>query len=397
VKIALLHATAWPQFGSAENLMRDQALLLHRKGHQVTVLAGSGEDPRLGFRFLNLNPLSPEYPIAKSVRAVLDNGQFDQNFTKYRHELVEVLDPIFAAFDLIIVHDHFTVHFNLALTQALHDLAPKHRFIAWTHHIAASGVDYAVPNPTKQPWSLMSQSAPGVQYIVASENQASELRQRLKPVSEPTVISHAVELAFLYRLAPEIQASLEALNLPDRDYIFFSPVRAMPRKNLDLAIQMIAQIRESGKNPLLLITGSPDTNSSAGAQYAGFLRDTLPPELMTHVIFVSDHIAVNDEILLNLYQISDAVLYLPRQSAFGLPVIEAAHHRLPIICSPNPAAEILGMDGLFYFKGLDQVSACLEWLEAQIAFRMKRRARKRVDLDLIYAALYEPLFNKTSS
>jgi hypothetical protein len=40
------------------------------------------------------------------------------------------------------------------------------------------------------------------------------------------------------------------------------------------------------------------------------------------------------------------------------------------------------------------VPVSLEWLENQISFRMKRRARKRLDIDLIYEGLYLPLFNK---
>lgn len=394
MKIALLHSTSWPDYGSAENLLRDQSLLLSRKGHEVTVITGLGVDPDLGYRFIKLDCLSPEYPIAKSLRAVLDNGQFDQDFANYRAELEAQLTPLLEGHDFIIVHDHFTVHFNLALTHLLHELSSRFKFIAWTHHLAASGIDYAVPNPTKQPWSFIRQAAPGVTYVVPSELRARQMMEHLNPSPEPVVIPHVLELAFLYQLTPEIQASLEALNLPERDYVFFCPSRAMPRKNLDQAIEFITKVIVLGKNPVLLITGGADPNSPAGKQYSDFLRDSLPEDLAGHIIFVSDHLNVHDEILLNLYQLSDAVLYLSGQSGFGRPVLEAALHRLPVICAHNPAEDILGTDGIFTYEEGSQVPAALDWLEAQISFRMKRRARKRLDIDLVYQGQYLPLFNK---
>ena len=44
MKIALLHPTFWPQPGGVEHLIRDQANMLSRAGHEVTILTGLGRE-----------------------------------------------------------------------------------------------------------------------------------------------------------------------------------------------------------------------------------------------------------------------------------------------------------------------------------------------------------------
>ena len=49
------------------------------------------------------------------------------------------LGPLFHKFDRLVVHNMFTMPFNLAGTQALSSLAERgKKTIAWTHDLAAS-------------------------------------------------------------------------------------------------------------------------------------------------------------------------------------------------------------------------------------------------------------------
>ena len=80
MKVALLHYSAWPEMGGVENVVRDQANMLANAGHEVKVLTGAGLDIGEGYKFVLMPQLAPDYELNKSVRAVLDRGQSDQNF-----------------------------------------------------------------------------------------------------------------------------------------------------------------------------------------------------------------------------------------------------------------------------------------------------------------------------
>jgi glycosyltransferase involved in cell wall biosynthesis len=391
VKIALLHYTTWPQFGGVENVIRDQALMLTRHGHEVLVMSGTGENPEEGYAFELIPELSPEFPLYQAIKRVLDNGQSDQNFSKYRALLVEALAPYLSQVEVTFVHNIFTMHHNLPLTQALHDLSSRFRFVAWTHDLVAANSDYSVPNPTKQPWALMRQSAANVRYVTASEQRREELTSRLQPPVEASVIPNGLDLGRLFYLTMEMRESLEALALPARDFIFLLPARIMLRKNVEFAIDLMRELKSKGRNPLLLITGSSDVYSPAAGQYGQFLRQTVHDQLHQNVVFVCDHFIVTDEILHDLYSLSDCLLFPSKQEGFGLPVLEAAYFRLPVWCNGVPAFWATEGEGAFMINAPAQLNDAVAWLEAHPSYRLRRRVRQQFDMDVLYGRYYEPL------
>lgn len=397
MKIALLHYTAWPDFGGVEHVVRDQAITLIRHDHEVLVLAGSGEDPGDGYAFAALPELAYDYPLHTEVRKVLETGQYDQNFNKYRARLVEVLKPALAEIDLLIVHNVFTMHHNLALTAALHDLSATVRMVAWTHDLVATNTDYALPNPGKMPWSLVNTAPANVPYVAVSDLRRDELEKHVKPTPNVTVIPNVIDQGRFFNLTPEMRESLEALALEERDYVFLTPCRVMLRKNLDFAIEIAKALKDKGRNPLLLITGAPEAHSNAAAEYGKFLRHSLPENLHRHVVFVNDHFPVKDEMLRDLYALSDCLLFPSRQESFGLPIIEAALHRMPIWCSNVPAFGSIQGEGAFAINSIAQIDEATAWLEAQPVFRLHRRARQAYDMRRIYREYYKPFFQSVTS
>jgi glycosyltransferase involved in cell wall biosynthesis len=393
VKIALLHYSAWPEVGGVENVMRDQANMLVNAGHDVTVLAGDGLDRKEGYTFALVPELARDFPLNKSVRDVLDRGQADKNFSQYRSLLVETLHQLLDGFDVTFIHNAFTVHRNLAITCALHDLAPQHRFVAWTHDLTASCKDSSLPNPTRPPWNLMRISSPHVTYVATSALRAKELKAHLKPPVEPIVIPNMADPVRVYGLSTEIRRALLSLEIPWRDFVFLLPAKILVRKNIDFALEVTRGLCEQGRNPLLLITGGKVEDNPALEHYGKFLRQSLPPTLQSHVLFLSDYFVVWEDILRDLFLLSDCIFYPSRQEGFGLPVLEAAMHRLPVWCQDIPAYRDLEGGGTFLLDDLAKLADAVEWLEAQPAFRQQRRCRRLFDPSIVYINHYEKLLN----
>jgi len=392
MKIALLHYTFWPEIGGVEHVMRDQANMLSRAGHEVKVVTGVGLDTGEDYEVQVLPEMAPDYELNVSVRSVLDRGQSDQNFSQYRSVLVEALGAALTGMDVTLVHNVFTMHFNLALTRALLDLAPYHRMVAWTHDMVATNSDYALPNPKQPPWSLMRMSSKEVTYVAVSELRADEVKAHLQPSVKATIIPDVVDPVRLFALTPEMRESLISLDLPNREFVFLLPARIHLRKNVEFALEVVKKLCEMGRNPLLFITGAKVANSPAAERYGEFLRQSMPKELLSHVVFVSDFFPIQDDTLRDLYLLADCLLFPSKQEGFGLPLVEAALHRLPAWCGDMPSLWMTEGDGAFVLKDLAKLPDAVAWLESQPIFRQQRKCRRMFDPVALYKNYYEPFF-----
>lgn len=396
MKIALLHYSTWPEMGGVENVLRDQANMLMNAGHEVKVLTGNGLDTGEGYEFVLVPELAPDFELNKSVRTVLERGQVDHHFNKYRAVLAEALEAVLRGVDVTFVHNIFTMHYNLACTHALHDLAPRHKMVAWTHDLTATNSDFALPNPTQPPWNLMRTSLREVTYVAPSDLRAGEIKAKLKPAVEPRVIPNMIDPVRLFGVTPEMRTALLALEIPWRDFVFLLPARVMVRKNIDFAIEVIKKLREQDRNPLLLVTGAKVPDSTVGAapdHYGAFLRQSLPEELRGHIYFLSDYFRIQDDTLRDLYLLSDCLLFPSRQEGFGLPVLEAALHRMPVWCRDIPSFRALDGSGSFLLDDIGKLPEAVNWLETQSPFRQQRRCRRLFDPSIVYSNHYEPFLN----
>lgn len=389
MKIALIHYTTWPEVGGVENVVRDQANMLVAAGHQVKVLTGAGADPKEGYEVVLVPEMAPDFPHNKAVRAVLDKGQMDQGFNFYRSKLIDALDAALADADLTIVHNIFTVHFNLPLTRALHDLAPRHKMIAWTHDLTATNPDYALPNPNQAPWNLMRTPSKEVIYVATSDLRAAELKIQLKFSATPQIIPNMVDPARLFGCSPDVRKALLALEIPWRDFVFLLPARILVRKNIEFAIEVVRELLAQGRNALLLITAAKGRDGASAEHYANFMRQSVPEDLERNIIFVSDYFPVPDEVLRDLYLLSDCLFFPSRSEGFGLPVLEAAMHRMPVWCQEIPAYRALEGTGSFLFTDIAQLPEAVDWLEQQPAFRQQRRCRRLFDPIILYSRYYD--------
>lgn len=289
MKIAIIHYTAAPVIGGVERIIDEQARLLRHYGHSVTILCQRGDG---------------------------------RNITQET-----VLSKLWGA-DLAIVHNVFTMPFDLALTEALWQAAADIRTIAWTHDIAAANPDLAPVSP------ILSKAAPGVEYVAISALRQRQLRATLG-IENARIIPNGIDPVRILDLPQNVAALVERERLFDAAHIFLHPTRLLRRKNIETSIRLTQALPGSR----LIITGADDSHNPASADYAAAMRRLAGPE----TIFASDHFAVNDAELSALYRLADALIFPSRQEGFGLPLLEARIHRLPAIYSDiEPLAELAG-------------------------------------------------------
>ena len=354
MKIALVHYAASPVIGGVERVMEEHAQLFSRAGHEVTVFCQRGGVASCGVRVAALS--------GNSAQAL-------------------------AEFDVVFIHNVLTMPFDMALTSCLRDFASasrRTRVVAWTHDVAAANPDLArVP-------SLLSQHAPGVEWVAVSELRRRQLREHLG-VSECRVIPNGVDPARVLGLPESVRAFVEEKQLLDGRLVFLHPTRLLRRKNVELGIEIVKALGDS----VLIITGAEDPHNPASAAYSARLRDAADER----VIFAAEHIAVRDEELSALYRVADLLMFPSRQEGFGLPLLEARLHRLPAVYSNiEPLDEIAGLCG-FPISPDESASAIAERLVPWIAANPQIRDRRDVIAQFSWGAIYRrhlvPLLDAT--
>lgn len=139
-----------------------------------------------------------------------------------------------------------------------------------------------------------------------------------------------------------------------------------PRKGYLQTLQAFSQMWRAGLNINLVIVGREGWLGFENDQ-----RQTIPqivttiqthPELGKRLFWLDD---ASDEFLSKLYDKSDCLIVASEGEGFGLPLIEAARHALPLIVRDIPVFREVSGDDAFYFSGLhaDDLSCAIKnWL-----------------------------------
>jgi glycosyltransferase involved in cell wall biosynthesis len=113
-----------------------------------------------------------------------------------------------------------------------------------------------------------------------------------------------------------------------------------PRKNHAMALDAFERLWAAGSDLKLVIAGKP-----------GWMVDGLMARLRSHRelnkrLFLFEKI--NDAEIAHLYQNSAMLLFISKGEGFGLPLVEAAHHGKPLVCSRIPSfLEIAGEQAIY--------------------------------------------------
>jgi glycosyltransferase involved in cell wall biosynthesis len=163
-----------------------------------------------------------------------------------------------------------------------------------------------------------------------------------------TVIPNGVSVEEYLKIDEITKQLMKRLGLSFNDYIIVTPVRILPRKNIELALNVIHKlihITGEKRKIRLLITGPPGTDPVSVA-YENKLKEIIKArKIEENVIFCHNLISfkrhfINNRIVkwsvADVYNIADLVFIPSKEEGFGLPVIEAGAARRPVFCSRIP-------------------------------------------------------------
>lgn len=391
MRVIMLHYAAPPVVGGVERVIYHHATLLAGAGHEVHVVAGRGEPFAPGVAFHHLPEVDSRHPEVLALKAELDAGRVPPGLAALAARLEGCLRQIVRAGDVLIAHNVLSLHKNLALTEALHRLAAgpdAPRLVAWHHDLAWRAARYQSEVHAGYPWDLLRQSPPGVRHVAVSEARRRDVAALFGlPLEDIAVVPGGVDVAAFYRLSPPLQELLERLGLLEAWPCLLLPARITRRKNIELAVRLLAPLRVGGfPQAMLVVTGPPGPHNPENWRYfeeLHALRRSLGLEDAAH--FLADHLpgGPDDAAMLGLYQVADALLLPSLEEGFGLPLLEAALLRLPVFCSDIPPLRELAGQHATYFSphaAPEAVADCIgRVLSADRAALLRRKARQRYD------------------
>jgi glycosyltransferase involved in cell wall biosynthesis len=407
MKIALLHYSSPPIVGGVESVLAHHARLMVKAGHEVTILTGRGKvfDKRIPVRVLER--LDSRHPEVIRVKKMLDTGtrvaEFDTLCDRIKVELATSLQ----GFDILIAHNIASLHKNLPLTAALDQVYQSPGFphlILWHHDLAWSTSRYRSEMYAGYPWDLLRSPWKGAVHVVVSETRRRELASLYAvPTDSIHVIPNGVDVNSFFKLDPQTIQLIDQLDLIEADPLFLLPARLTPRKNIELALQILVELRRIFPNAVLLVTGPEGPHNPANATYKRKLldlRDEL--HLQSAAIFLAEVVPgfIPDAVIADFYKLADALIFPSQEEGFGIPIIEAAFSSIPVFCTDIPVLRELGRDDVSYFNTDNDphiiAAQIQDRLDNETTIRWARRAKHNFTWDSIYVKIIEPLLQEVA-
>ena len=413
--MAILHYTASPVVGGVERVISQHAELFSAEGYPVTVIAGRGSPQALppGVQMIKLDDIDSEDDRNLSIRAALARGEVPPWFDEMRRDIRDTLSEVLRGIDVLLVHNVMTLHLNLPLTAALHDLLDRGRAprtAAWIHDASWADPSLAAELHEGWPWELLRRRRPDVAYVAVSSTRQGDVAAVYGcPPADIQVIPNAVDVPWWWQLSPESADLIRALGVLEGDLFILQPVRITAGKNIAYSLAVLRAIKDLGFDPRLVVTGPPDPHSpGADALLAGLqaLRNRLGLDREATFLFEitgdgGQPPVVDDRMVRDLYQACDLVFLPSASEGFGLPIIEAGVLGRPVFCSDIAVFHELGGEDVRYFSTEDDpetvAEAMVAWARSAGPQGLRRRISRRYVADRVMTEHLGPLLARLTS
>ncbi len=405
MKIAILHYSVPPVVGGVESVIAHHARLMSAAGHTVRLIAARGESMNGTIPLIPIPLVGSRNARISEMKGLLDQGEIPSQFETLRDEIASKLSNALSDMDVLIAHNVCSLNKNLALTAALHKLhlaGKLPRLILWHHDLAWTTPRYRSELHEGYPWDLLKTDWGGTTHVVVSELRRRELADlmKLNPASIH-VIPNGVDVERFYKLESQTQALIEKINLLDAAPILLLPVRVTPRKNIELALHMLAELRKEFPRAALVVTGPLGPHNVNNQKYFNSLlelREQLALQDSVHFLAELDGSFLPDEVIADFYRIADALFLPSREEGFGIPLIEAAFSHLPAFCADIPPLRELGADDAVYFAPNEDpsrlASVVSNYFRSSMPARLAMHTRTSFRWKAIYHQQIAPLLVK---
>jgi len=404
LRIAVLHYSCPNVVGGVEEVIRQQAALFHRLGHEVKVIAGMGDVYTDDFPVI-INPLfsSMDPSVMKAHQDLIKRGdrvKLDQLTEIMRVELLQELK----SFDFLIAHNVMSMAYNLPLAHTVMKVAKsrKKSVISWNHDSP-----YFYPDCLdvyhQDPWNIMRTAFPFINYVCISEPRHEQFTELYNTDVEITVVPDGIEPPDFIQVSKQLRQFIYEQRLYEADLVMVHPARLIPRKNIELGLRVVHSMKKRGVKVRYIVTGSYDPHEPKNVKYYRKLKN-LSKELDTsrEVIFVTDYrlnigekIIADQKFIRDLYLVAD-LLFMPSHSeGFGLPLLEAGLLKLPVACSYIPTFTEIGGDYVCTFSNSDDhdsiAEKILRFLEKLATHVLYRKVIEGYACESLYKNCLKPM------
>jgi len=305
--------------------------------------------------------LSANHPKIVKLQASLIQDNKVGQFNQIKEQILQELDDKVPDAPCI-VHNVPSMPFNFAATAAINGLAEKRsNVVYWLHDSTLLRKGWR-EKIGKFPYSLLHHKNGTITFVTPTSFRAKQFKSLPSPYDIPQmiVVPNGISIDEYIKIDQVTKLLLKKLGLSFSNHIIVLPVRVTPRKNVELALYVVDELRKMIAEEMavkLLITGPPDHHAKKeGLKYMKYLRQIIQERDMEgNVIFCSDvidHFRVHKkgEILkwsvADIYNIADLIFVPSKEEGFGLPVIEAGASRKPVFCSRIQPFRELFREGL---------------------------------------------------
>lgn len=405
MKIALLHYTSPPVVGGVESVIAHHARLMTESGHKVTIFSGRGQVFDKSISVHSYSLLDSKNEEVLNVKTMLDKGACPSEFDDLRYRIMAKLSTDLDGFDLLIAHNIASMNKNLPLTaaiQSIHSRRESPRLILWHHDIAWTSSRYQPELHPGYPWDLLRTRWPKTLNVVVSQVRRKQFAHLVSiPPEEIRVIPNGVDANEFFKFEPGTIRLVRQLNLSAADPLLLLPARLTPRKNIELAIKVLAELHADFPDAKLLVTGPEGPHNPANVLYKQKLLDLRDEmHLQDAVIFLAELSSkfIDDDVISDFYRLADAMFFPSLEEGFGIPLIEAAFSSKPVFCADIPVLRELGGDDVDYFDPHTDPSAIAcqikTRLENEMTSRWSRRAKQKYSWETIYKTHIEKLLEE---
>jgi len=365
-RVGIVHYTSLGGLvGGVELVIDYHARLLAEAGYEVHLISGSkGAVDQANIVEHDLPLISPRNPrVLRVQEEILHKQDETPDFELLRKEIKTELLRALTGVKRCIVHNMPSMPFNFAATAAINEIMDESdiKMIYWLHDSVLLRDEWK-DRIGKFPASLLHHKNPGTVFVAPTRSRAKQLGELPEPykIDNVLVIPNGVSIEEYIKIDQTTKDLMKRLGLRFENYIIVTPVRVTPRKNIELALQVVDELRHllgAAQDIRLLITGPPDHMATKmGIAYLEYLQEIIEKRgLGEDVIFCHELINQRREFenghikkwsVADVYNIADLVFIPSKEEGFGLPVIEAGASRKPIFCSRIPPFQELLRDDI---------------------------------------------------